>query len=73
LAGVVFSTLASAQAQLAPGADVMSAPPDALVAGVAGVYRLFSLVFGASMVLAAFALWFDSHHAPAPEAAPASD
>ncbi|MCZ7543640.1 MAG: MFS transporter [Anaerolineae bacterium] len=59
LMGALFAVQVMAAAALPPGADVTAAPPEALVAGVTGVFRTAALFILASTALAAFALWFD--------------
>lgn len=59
LVGAIFTTLVLAAGPLAPGADVTTAAPAALVAGVQGAFRIAGTFVLISTVLAAFALWFD--------------
>jgi EmrB/QacA subfamily drug resistance transporter len=59
LTGALFTGLVTARQTLAPGADVTTASPEALVYGVAGTFRIGALFILASTALAVFALWFD--------------
>ncbi|MBN1120018.1 MAG: DHA2 family efflux MFS transporter permease subunit [Anaerolineae bacterium] len=60
LAGAIFSALVLTQVSLPVGADVTTAPPDVLVYGVAGTFRVTAAIIAVSTVLAAVALWIDS-------------
>lgn len=66
LMGAIFSSLVLAQAGLPAGADVTAAPAAALVAGLAGTYRIAAGFIFTSTTLAAFALWFDRRRAAHP-------
>lgn len=66
LVGAIFSGLVSAAASLPSGADVTSAPPQALVAGVRGTFHVTAAFILVSTALAAFALWFDRRRASEP-------
>jgi EmrB/QacA subfamily drug resistance transporter len=70
LMGAIFSSLVLARAGLPAGADVTAAPAAALVAGLAGTYRIAAGFILASTILAVFALWFDRRSAIRPDAAP---
>jgi len=59
LAGAVLTTIVVANSALSISADVTTAPPEALVAGVTGTFRLAAFIIAISTALAAFALWFD--------------
>ena len=63
LAGVVFATLAATHPGFVQGADVTAAPPEALVMGVAGAFRVAATFIAISTTLAVFALWFDRRRA----------
>jgi EmrB/QacA subfamily drug resistance transporter len=56
LVGAVFSALVMSASGFS-GAQITSAPPEALVVAMAGTYRLAAMVILASSVLAAGALW----------------
>lgn len=55
LLGALFATWTIASAQLAPGTDVTAAPPEALVFGVQGAFRVAALFLGVAAVLIAVA------------------
>ncbi len=73
LMGALFAIQVMTVTSLPPGADVTTAPPDALVTGVTSVFRIAALFILASTALAAFALWFDHRRkVGVPVAAPSS-
>lgn len=59
LIGALFTTQVLATGALAPGADVTTAPAEALVAGVNDTFRMAALIILAATILAALALWLD--------------
>jgi len=62
LVGAVFTGLVLTVSALTPGANVTTAPPDALAAGVRGSFQIAGAIVAVSTLLAAFALWFDHHN-----------
>lgn len=64
LVGAIFTVTVTSLVTLPAGADVTTAPPAMLVAGMNGALRIAAAFIGVSTVLAAFALWFDRNHRP---------
>jgi MFS family permease len=60
LMGAVFISLVYGYANMDPGANLTDAPAAALVAGIAGTYRIAALIILIATTLAAAALWIDS-------------
>jgi EmrB/QacA subfamily drug resistance transporter len=61
LIGALFTALVLAHSDLAPGADVTTAPAQALVGGVNGAFRVMAGVIFLATVLAVVALQIDRH------------
>ena len=59
LAGVAFTAWVLAKAAVPGLKDVAKAPPEALVAGLSGLYKTAALVIAVSSILAAAALYLD--------------
>jgi EmrB/QacA subfamily drug resistance transporter len=72
LMGALFVTLVYRYGGMLPGQSLSSAPAEALVAGITGTYRIAALIILASTLMAAGALWIESHrrsrqrHGPKP-------
>jgi EmrB/QacA subfamily drug resistance transporter len=66
LAGSIFTALALAAAHLPAGTPAMSAPPEALVAGLSGTFRLAAAVVSLSAGLAIVAWRLDLRRREAP-------
>ncbi|MCF8034388.1 MAG: MFS transporter [Desulfarculaceae bacterium] len=62
LMGAVFSMYFLAAAPLADQSNLMSAPPEALVAGVAGAYQVAAWLGTSSIVVAVVAWWLESRN-----------
>ena len=61
LMGAIFISLVYQFGNMAPGQQLDSAPADALVAGIAGTYRIAALIMIGATILAAAALWIENH------------
>ena len=59
--GAVFINLVYHFGGMRPGGDLNEAPAEALVAGIAGTYRIAALIILSATALAAAALWIESH------------
>ena len=66
--GAVFSLYFVAAAPLADQSNLMAAPPQALVAGVAGAYRVAAWLGTSSIVVAVVAWWLESRNRARAEA-----
>jgi MFS family permease len=60
LMGALFITLVYRYGRMLPGESLSSAPAEALVAGIAGTYRIAALIILVSTVMAAAALWIEN-------------
>jgi EmrB/QacA subfamily drug resistance transporter len=59
LMGALFVTLVLRYGHMTPGGSLNDAPAEALVAGVAGTYRIAALLILGSTILAGVALWIE--------------
>lgn len=62
LMSALFALYVGARASLPPGAEITDAPPAALVAGIAGTFRIAAIFIFIATALAAYALWTDQQH-----------